>query len=114
METVLILDDESTLLKLLGSVLSRQYNVIQAATAEQALDSFIQHSRHVDLYGYRSVAGKKLGDTGGPAFSRDSADLDRLGLTSVVILQKPFPPKMLLKAIRELMAGTRTERARTA
>ena len=48
-ETILLLDDEPMLLKLFGAVLSRRYNVITVATAEQALHVFIEHCRQVDL-----------------------------------------------------------------
>ena len=135
METVLLLDDESTLLKLLGSVLSRQYNVIKVGTAEQAVGSFIEHHRQVDLLVADLSLAKSSGilvalllrsvipglpiilTSGYPVNSwsqRDSADLDRLGSNSVVILQKPFSSQALLKTIRALMGGPQTELARTA
>jgi DNA-binding NtrC family response regulator len=135
METILLLDDESTLLKLLGSVLSRQYNVIKVGTAEQAVGSFIEHHRRVDLLVADLSLAKSSGilvalllrsvipglpiilTSGYPVNSwsaRDSADLDRLGSNSVVILQKPFSSQALLKTIRALMGGPQTELARTA
>ena len=135
METILLLDDESTLLKLLGSVLSRQYNVIKVGTAEQAVGSFIEHHRQVDLLVADLSLAKSSGilvalllrsvipglpiilTSGYPVSSwseRDSADLDRLGSNSVVILQKPFSSQALLKTIRALMGGPQTELARTA
>ena len=135
MKTILLLDDESMLLKLLGSVVSRHYNVIKATTAEQALGVFIKDGRQVDLL----VADLSLAISSGiqvalllrsvvPALpvvltsgypvnawtERDSADLDRLGSNSVVILQKPFPSQTLLKTIRALMGGPQSELARTA
>jgi CheY-like chemotaxis protein len=135
MKTILLLDDESMLLKLLGSVLSRHYNVIKATTAEQALRVFIEHGRQVDLL----VADLSLAQSSGiqvalllrsviPALpvvltsgypvdawcERDSADLDRLGPNSVVVLQKPFPSQALLKTIRALIGEPQTELARTA
>ena len=135
METILLLDDEPTLLKLLGSALSRQYNVIKAATAVQALSVFIENCRQADLL----VADLSLANSSGiqvalllrtviptlpvvvtsryPLNSwsdRDLADLGRLGSNSVVILQKPFLPQALLNTIRDLMGGTQTELVRTA
>ena len=134
-ETILLLDDESMLLKLLGSVLSRQYQVITVETAEQALSSFIEHSRRVDLLVADLSLAKSSGilvalllrsvipglpiilTSGYPVNSwceRDSADLDRLGSNSVVILQKPFQSQALLNTIRTLMGGLQTELVRTA
>ena len=135
METILLLDDESLLLKLLGSVLSRHYHVIKATTAEQALNAFIEHGRQVDLLVADLSLAKGSGiqvalllrsvipalpvvlTSGYPVHDwsvRDCADLDRLGSNSVAILQKPFLSHALLKAIRALMGGPHTELARTA
>ena len=134
-ETILLLDDESMLLELLGSVLSRQYQVITVETAEQALSSFIEHSRQADLLVADLSLAKSSGilvalllrsvipglpiilTSGYPVNSwceRDAADLHRLGSTSVVVLQKPFPSQALLKTVRELIGETRTELAITA
>jgi DNA-binding response OmpR family regulator len=125
-KTILVLEDESMLLKLLGSVLSQHYCVLKATTAEQALSSFIEHHHVVDLLVADLVAlllrsvipGLPIILTSGyPVNSwceRDAADLHRLGSTFVVVLQKPFPPQALLKTVRELIGETQTELARTA
>ena len=123
------------LLKLLGSVLGRNYNEIKATPAEEALRVFIEHDRQVSLL----VADLSLAKSSGiqvalllrsviPALpvvltsgysvnawtERDCADLDRLGSHSVVILQKPFPLQAFLKTVRELIWETQSELARTA
>jgi CheY-like chemotaxis protein len=135
MKTILVVDDEVVLLKLLGSVLKKQYSVIEAVTAEQALRLFIDHGRHVDLL----LADVTLPTSSGiqvarllrsaiprlpvilisgypvSAWSaRDSDDLDRLGSNSVAILEKPFQADALLNAVRELIGETQTELAITA
>jgi len=135
MKTVLLLDDELMLLKLFGSVLSGHYNVIRVETAEQALRSFIEHHRVVDLLVADLSLAKSSGilvalllrsvipglpiilTSGYPVNSwceRDAADLHRLGSNSVVVLQKPFPSQALLKTVRDLTGESETELARTA
>src|ERR1035437_5257585 len=134
-KTILVLEDESMLLKLLGLVLSQDYCVLKASTAEQALSLFIEHSRQVDLLVADLSLPKSSGilvalllrsvipglpiilTSGYPVNSwceRDAADLHRLGSTSVVVLQKPFPSQALLKTVRELIGETQTELAITA
>ena len=135
MKTVLLLDDESMILKLLGSVLSGHYNVIGVETAEQALRSFIEHHRVVDLLVADLSLAKSSGilvalllrsvipglpiilTSGYPVNSwceRDAADLVRLGPRSVAIIEKPFLSQTLLKAVRDLTREPQTELARTA
>jgi hypothetical protein len=45
---------------------------------------------------------------------RDASDLDLLGSKSVIVMQKPNPPKRLLSALDELIGTKQTEKARTA
>jgi DNA-binding response OmpR family regulator len=134
-KTILVLEDESMLLKLLGSVLSQDYCVLKATTAEQALSLFIEHSRQVDLLVADLSLAKSSGilvalllrsvipglpiilTSGYPVNSwceRDAADLVRLGPRSVAIIEKPFLSRTLLKAVRELTREPQTELARTA
>ena len=48
MKTILVLEDEPPLLKLLRHML-KQYKVLEAATAEQALGLFSDHHRPINL-----------------------------------------------------------------
>jgi two-component system cell cycle sensor histidine kinase/response regulator CckA len=134
MQTLLLLDDELALIKLLGRVL-KQYNLIEATGAEQALRLFIDHRRQIDLLladvtlptssGIQVALILRLETpdlpiilTSGYAVNdwgdRDAADLERLGSNSVAILQKPFQPQLLSNAVCELIGTPPAEMARTA
>ena len=134
MKTLLVLEDESSITRLMRHVL-REYSLIEASTAEQALRLFTDHGRKIDLV----VADVTLPTSSGiyvalllrsevpdlpviltsgyPVDSwseRDSADLERLGTNSVAILQKPFQSQVLLKAVCELTGTGLSESAGTA
>ena len=134
MKTLLVLDDESSVIKLLRHVL-KEYALIEATTAEQALRLFIGHGRQIDLL----IADVSLPTSSGIQVAlllrseipnlpviltsgygisewsiRDSGDLERLDSSSMAILQKPFQPEVLRNAICELMGVPLPERARTA
>jgi two-component system cell cycle sensor histidine kinase/response regulator CckA len=133
-DTILLLEDEDRLRKLLVRTF-RHYNVLEAATAEQALQQFNDHDRKIDLL----IADVTLPTSSGiqvalvlrskfralpviltsgyPVHAwtrRDSADLKRLGRTSVTILQKPFPPQALREAVQELIGAPEGAKAGTA
>ena len=133
MKTLLVLDDDPSVMMLLRFILE-QYRLIEASNAEEALRLFNDHIRHIDLL----VADLKLPTSSGiqvalllrsdvsdlpvilisgypvSAWSdRDSADLVRLGSRSVTILSKPFQAQELSNAVRELLAP-RAEKTRTA
>ena len=134
METLLLLEDESSVMKLMQHML-KQYNLIEATTAEQALQLFNEHGRRVDLLLADVTLPKSSGiqvalllrseipdlpvilTSGYPVGDwtrRDSADLEKLGSSSVAITQKPFQRQMLLQTIRALIGEPQTELARTA
>ena len=48
MKTILVVEDESAAMESLRNIL-KEYNVIEALNAEQALSLFSQYGRHVDL-----------------------------------------------------------------
>jgi CheY-like chemotaxis protein len=125
MQTLLLLDDEPAVIKLLRHVL-KQYNLIEAIGAEQALRLFIGHSGQIDLL----LADVTLPTSSGIQVAlllrsetpdlpviltsgypvndwcdRDLADLERLGSNSVSILQKPFRPQILWNAVCELIGA---------
>ncbi len=132
MKTLLVLEDESSLMKLIRHMLT-QYNLIEAPSAEQPLRLFGAHGRQVDLL----VADVTLPTSSGiqvalllrsevpdlpviltsgyPVKSwsdTDSSDLERLGSNGVTILSKPFEAKALLNAVRELTETAPSESAR--
>ena len=121
MKTVLVLEDEPAVLEFLRNVL-RQYTVIEATTAEQALHLFKTHARQVDLLIADVTLPQSSGIhvalllrsefadlpvilTSGYSVSdwtvRDCTDLQRLGSNSVALLQKPFQVQDLLNLVRE-------------
>ncbi|HUK16122.1 MAG TPA: response regulator [Bryobacteraceae bacterium] len=133
MKTVLILDDEFAVMKLLRHML-RRYDLLEAATAETALRLFADRNRQIDLL----LADVTLPISSGiqvalllrseiPALpviltsgypvsgwsDRDCTDLERLGAHSLAILTKPFQAQVLSDAVRELMEAPRNERAKS-
>jgi CheY-like chemotaxis protein len=134
-KTILLLDDEPSLLKLWRHALTLSgYIIWEAATAEDAIKRFVDANRQIDLL----LADVTLSVSSGilvalllraevPALSvvltsrhplstwkaRDTADLERLGSDSVIVLQKPFKNQTLLDSIREL-TGTPAAVAGTA
>jgi DNA-binding NtrC family response regulator len=123
--TLLLLDDELVIVKLLRSVLNR-YNLIEATTAEQALELLINNGRQLDLLAAGLTLPTRSGieialvfrlefpdlpvilTSGYPVCSwsdHDSACLKRLGSNSVAILQKPFLPQLLINTICDLMGS---------
>jgi CheY-like chemotaxis protein len=134
MKTLLVVEDEPALMELLRHML-RQYSLIEAYTAEQALRLFTDHGRRVDLLLADVTLPKGSGiqvalllrseipdlpvilTSGYPVGAwadRDSADLKRLGSKSVAILQKPFQTQVLPNTVRELIGIEPFEAARTA
>jgi CheY-like chemotaxis protein len=134
MKTLLVLEDDPDVMEFLRHMLE-QYSLIEASTAEQALRLFNEHDRRVDLLladvtlptssGIQVAlllrseipdlpviltSGYPVGDWTRP----DSADLERLGSSSVAIIQKPFQRQVLLQTIRALTGEPQTELARTA
>jgi CheY-like chemotaxis protein len=134
MKTLLVLEDEPSVMKLLRLML-RQHSLIEATTGEEALLLFIDHHYQVDLL----IADLSLPKTSGiqtalllrsklpglpiiltsgyPVSSwsnQDSADLERLGSHLVTILQKPFQAQVLRDAVCQLIAAPQLEKVRTA
>jgi CheY-like chemotaxis protein len=132
--TLLVLEDNPSVMMFLRLMLE-QYSLVEASTAEQALRLFTDHGRKIDLL----VADVTLPTSSGIHVALllrsevpdlpvvltsgypvsawndlDSADLERLGSTSVAILQKPFQGKILSDAVRELIGTTPSETAGSA
>lgn len=125
MNKILLLEDESVVMSLLRIVL-KEYNLLEATSAEQALRLFMEDGRRVNLLladlslpissgiQVALVLRVEIPDlpviltSGFPLESwteRDCTDLERLGSNSVVILQKPFRPAVLSNAVAELIGS---------
>jgi CheY-like chemotaxis protein len=134
MKTLLVLENEPSIMKLLRDTLT-DYRLIEAATAEEALMLFIDEDYLVDLLiADLRLPGKsgaqvaihlrsKIPDlpvilTSGYPISgrsdRDSADLRKLGKISVAVIQKPFAGSELLDLIGDLTGWPLGRKARTA
>jgi DNA-binding response OmpR family regulator len=133
-KTILVLEDEWPVLKLLRHRL-RQCNVVEATSADEALLLSIDLNYRIDLLVADLTLPKRSGiqvalrlRTKIPDLSvivtsrypvsdwsgRDSADLQRLGSHSLAILQKPFETTVLLSVVCDLLGESRAETARTA
>ena len=133
MKALLVLEDDSSRRILRRHM--KQFRLIEATTAEEALRLFIEHGRQLDLL----IADVKLprstgiqvalllrteilnlpvlltsGNSPGSWDERDFADLGRLGSDSVSILGKPFHPQVVLNAVRTLLEGAPSAMVRTA
>ena len=134
MKTLLVLEDEPDLMVLLRHIL-KQYRLVKAATAKHALRLFEDHDRRIDLLLADVTLPTSSGiqvalllrseipnlpvilTSGYPASvwtERDAADLERLGSSSVAIIQKPFQAQVLPNTIREMIGIVPFEAARTA
>ena len=134
MKTLLVLEDEPTVMKLLHLML-KEYSLIEATSAEQAIQHFSERDRQIDLLladltlpsssgiqvalHFRSeISDLPVILTSGFPVSgwsvRDAADLKELGTRAVMVLQKPFQKQVLLSAVLQLIGGAPPEKARTA
>ncbi len=125
-KTLLVLEDEPGQMRFLRHALV-QHNLLEASTAEQALQLFAENGRHVDLLlaDVTLPAGSGLRvafmlrseiprlpvilTSGYPMSSwnaRASVDLHRIGKKSVRFIQKPFQAQALSSLVHELL-GTR-------
>jgi len=122
--TLLVLEDETVVMRVLRNVLNKCYGVVEATSAEQAMRLFGELGRRIDLLVadvslprssgvelallIRSeipsmpvilISGYPVSGWGDPEY----ADLERLGSNSVAILQKPFRSQELLGTVRKLL-----------
>ena len=134
MKTLLLLEDEPSVMKLLHLML-KEYIVIEATKPEEALLLSSDLNHQIDLL----VADLTLAGMSGiqvalhlrstlPALpviltsgfpvcswsARDSADLETLGASGVVVLQKPFQKQIRLNAVHGLFGTAQPEKVRTA
>jgi DNA-binding NtrC family response regulator len=134
MKTVLVLEDENGVLKLLRHML-KHYILHEATGAEQALWCFKENQQTIGLL----IADVTLPTSSGIQVALrlrseapdlpiiltsgyplsgwsacDSADLARLGADSAIILQKPFQSQLLLNSVRKFIGSPQTEAAKFA
>lgn len=131
-KTILLLEDEPALMKLLAHALG-SYDVIAATTADEALRLFAERGRHADLLiadvTLPTGSGLRVAfflrseiqnlpvilTSGYPVSSwskTDTVDLQRLGSTSVAFLQKPFQPRELTRLVEKLLGTPTAEDAK--
>ncbi|MGO9255721.1 MAG: response regulator [Bryobacteraceae bacterium] len=130
-KTILVLEDEPSLLNLLHRVLGRHgYAILEAASPEEAIRKFNDSDRQIDLLvadvGLPGVSGLQVAlqlrsevpglrvilTSGYPSDAwntQDTGHLGTLGSGSVSILLKPFASQMLLKTIAELIEAPPSE-----
>jgi CheY-like chemotaxis protein len=134
MRTLLLLEDDPTLLKFLRHTL-RDYRLIEATSAEEALLLFIDHEYQVDLLVAKLTLPTKSGAqvafhmrskipdlpvilTSTAAISnwseRDYSYLRRLEEMPVAVLQKPYAGHKLLALISELTGWPAARKANVA
>jgi two-component system, cell cycle sensor histidine kinase and response regulator CckA len=133
--SILILEDEAYLIKLMKSVLVREFEVLEASTAQEAILRFQENPNAVQLliadltlpvssgvqvarYLRQQSSGLPVLLTSGypKAFwsEQQMSDLHWLGPHSLVILQKPFPARDLRESVRKLVRPKLAAHAQTA
>lgn len=129
MKTILVLEDEPSIMKLMRLMLHR-YRLIEADTAEEALLLFIDYDQRIDLLVADVTLPKGSGiqvalrlrtklpglpvvlTSGLPVnhwSHKQSADLARLGWPSAAIVQKPFEDDNLSDAVNQLIGAASYE-----
>jgi CheY-like chemotaxis protein len=136
LKSILVLDDEFKLLKLVCRLLQRHgYSTLEAGTADEALQLFHDNHGEIELFiadiclpvgsGLQVAVDLRvdLPDlrillvSGYPQnvwSARDSALFCALGSHLVSILQKPFTPQILLNTVDEFFGAAPAEVAKTA
>jgi CheY-like chemotaxis protein len=133
--SILILEDEAFLIKLMKSVLVREFDVIEASSAQEAILRFQENSSSVQLLiadltlpvssGVQVARYLRQQRTGLPVIltsgypkafwsEQQMSDLYWLGPESLIILQKPFPARDLRESVQKLVRPRLTVHAQTA
>ena len=121
MKSVLLLEDESQVRTMLRLIL-KQFSVLETGTAEEALLCFERNRQSIGILiadvslpassGVEVALSMRVqvpelpviltsGFPPGAWNARDAAALRKLGIDSVIILQKPFPSRVLQGHVRE-------------
>ena len=136
MKSILVLDDEFNLLKLVCRLLQRHgYRTLQAGSADEALRLFRDNRGDIDLFivdiclpagsGIQVAIDLRVdlpdlhillvsGYPENAWSARDSALFHALGSHLVSILQKPFTPQVLMNRVDRLLGAAPPEVAKTA
>ena len=125
MKTVLVVDDDPSILALVHYLVERAgYEVLNATSAEEAFQRFEDSDAHVDLL----IADVTLPSSSGVRVAlefwsllpnlrtiissgyppsmwpeQDAAELNEIAADSVIVMQKPFVPATLLESIHRLI-----------
>lgn len=118
-ETILVAEDHDGLRHLAREILTNLgYEVLMAADGEQALQEFASHHMHIGL----AILDVMLPKLSGPevyarinatkpdlpvifatGYSADLALLNRVQEQGLPVLQKPYPPRVLARRVREIL-----------
>jgi DNA-binding NtrC family response regulator len=133
-QTILLIEDDSTVMEYMRCILKR-YILIEATTADQALQVFNECGWNVDLLVANLTIAASSGIEVALAFrlerphlpviitsgfsasvwsQRNTAAFRRLGPESVAILEKPIQAQTLFDTVWELLGASRTKKALTA
>ncbi len=129
-ETILIVDDEVTICKLLVTILSGLgYTVLSASTAEEAVQNAHLHKSMIDLL----LTDVVLPDKTGPELARELREQNRemkvlfmsgyadermvhsdIPKSQNHFVSKPFRPTIIAKKVREILNSSPTDGAPSA
>ncbi|HKI97809.1 MAG TPA: PAS domain S-box protein [bacterium] len=123
-ETVLVVEDEEHVLGLLVDLLlSQGYRALTARDGEAALETFHAHREEIALVildvvmpklGGREVAsalrseGEQVPILLSTGFTASRVDAEFIGRQSLSVLEKPYSPYELFRAVRDLLDGPRS------
>jgi CheY-like chemotaxis protein len=135
-KVILLMEDDPLVMAYMRQIL-KQYKVIEAATAEEALRLFNDCGREVDLLVANLMLPTKVSSgievaltlrserpnlpvivtSGFPAgmwSRRNTADLGRLGSDFVAVIEKPIQAQVFVNAVNRLLGASCHEIAKTA
>ena len=134
MSVILLLEDDPVVMVYMRRIL-KQYPLIEATSAEEALRLFNECGRQIDLLvanltlpassGIEVALALRLelpilpvivtrGFPAGIWSRRNSADLGRLGSDFIAIIEKPIQAQVFLNTVRRMLGAFWDEIARTA
>jgi PAS domain S-box-containing protein len=120
-ETILVLEDEEQVRKLVVAILAqRGYTVLEASNPEDALRVIRQHTDSIDLLitdvVLPGMSGQQVAAHAVAArptlkvlymsgYTHDAIDPDKILESGAAFLQKPFSPESLLQKVREVLSS---------
>src|SRR5437016_1492525 len=114
-ETILVVDDDSAVLRLAAAMLQRHgYSVLEANGGTQGLECFAQHHKEISLIlsdidmpqmtGTEMIRQIRNLHPSVPVMVMTGCSADAPLPQAVPVLPKPFTSKMLLQGVRECLA----------